>query len=192
LDERFEKAQNAFRAHAEALIEQDAQAQLEQLQKKAGYCMEVEQLLEYPDPAVARSSLEMLEKRWTEVLPLKDEATELAIQMRYEKAKCALLAGGEQRDQLVSELRVNLDHRKELCLRMEILAGVESPPEVHQARLEFQVNRLAEAIGQGSEDTVGKMAEIQREWYLSGGAPANQEKILQGRFEKTRPGLKSQ
>lgn len=192
LDKRFEKARHAFQGHAEALREADAQAQLEQLQKKAGYCMEVEQLLEHLDPAVARASLEVLEERWIEVLPLKDDATELAIQTRYEKAKHALLEGGEQRDQLVSELRVNLSHRKELCLRMEILAGVESPPEVHQARLEFQVNRLAEAIGQGSGDKVGKMAEIQHEWYLSGGAPVNQEKILQGRFEKACQGLKSQ
>jgi uncharacterized protein (DUF305 family) len=75
---------------------------------------------------------------------------------------------------------------------MEILAGVESPPEVQQARLEFQVNRLAEAMGQGSGDKVGEMADIRREWYLSGGAPANQEKILQGRFEKACPGIKSQ
>ena len=186
LDKRFEKAQNEFQAHAEALHEEDAQAQLEQLLKKAGYCMEVERLLEHPDPTVARSNLEALEKRWTEVLPLKDDVTEQAIQTRYEKAKCALLEDGEQRDQLLSELRENLDRRKELCLRMEILTGTESPPEVHQARLEFQVNRLAGAFGQGSEDRVGKMAEIQREWYLSGGAPATQEKVLQERFEKAR------
>jgi len=192
LDKRFEKARHAFQAHAAVLREADVQAQLEQLQKKAGYCMEAEQLLELLDPAVARASLDVLENRWTEMLPLQDATTELVIQTRFEKAKRALLEAGEQRDQLVSELRENLTRRQELCLRMEILAGVESPSEVQQARLEFQVNRLAEAIGQGSGDKVGKMAEIQREWYLSGGAPASQEKILQGRFEKACPGIKSQ
>ena len=138
-----------------------------------------------------RASLDVLDNRWTEMLPLQDVATELAIQTRYEGAKCALLEWGELRDQLVSELRANLAHRQELCLRMEILAGVESPPEAQQARMEFQVNRLAAAIGQGAGDKVGKMAEIQRDWYLSGGAPANQEKRLQRRFEKACPGLKS-
>ena len=191
LDKRFEKARQAFHAHAEVLREADVQSQLEQLQRKAAYCMEAEQLLEHLDPAVARASLDVLEKCMTEMLPLQDAATELVIQTRYEKAKRALLEGGEQRDQLVSELRANLTHRQELCLRMEILAGVESPPEVQQVRLEFQVNRLAEAIGQGSGDKVGKMGEIRREWYLSGGAPANLEKILQGRFEKACPGIKS-
>ena len=192
LDKRFEKARHAFQAHAGMLREAAAQAQLEQLQKKAGYCMEAEQLLEHLDPAVARASLDVLEKHWAAVLPLQDAATGLAIQTRYEKAKRALLEGGEQRDQLVSELRDNMAYRQELCLRMEILAGVESPPEVQQARMAFQVNRLAEAIGQGSGDTVGKMAEIQHEWYLSGGAPASQEKILQGRFEKASQGRKAQ
>jgi len=192
LDKRFEKARQAFQAHAVALREAAAQAQLEQLQKKAGYCMEAEQLLELLDPAVARASLDVLDNRWTGMLPLQDAATELAIQTRYEAAKRALLEGGEQREQLVSELRANLAHRQELCLRMEILAGVESPPEVQQARMEFQVSRLAEAIGQGSGDKVGKMAEIQREWYLSGGAPASQEKILQRRFGKALSGRKAQ
>ena len=190
MDKRFEKARQAFQAHAGGLREAAARAQLEQLQEKAGYCMEVEQLLEHSDPAVARASLEVLARRWTEMLPLQDAATELAIQTRYERAKCALLEWGEQRDQRVSELRANLVHRQELCLRMEILAGVESPPELRQARLEFQVNRLAAAIGQGAGDKVGKMAEIQHDWYLSGGAPANQEKRLQRRFEKACPGLK--
>ena len=188
MDKRFATARHAFQAHAEVLREADVQAQLEQLQKKSGYCVEVEQLLELVDPAVARASLDVLEKCWTEMPPLQDAATELAIQTRYEKAKRALLDGGAQRDELVSELQANLVRRQELCLRMEILAGVESPPELQQARLEFQVNRLAEAIGQGSGDKVGKMAEIQREWYLSGGAPANQEKTLQGRFEIACPG----
>lgn len=186
LDRRLEKSQNEFLAHVEALREEDAQAQLEQLQKKAGYCMEVEQLLEHPDQTVARSSMEALEKRWTELPPLKDDVIEQAIQTRYEQVKCTLLEGGAQRDQLLTELQENLDHRKELCLRMEILTGVESPPEAQQARLEFQANRLAEAFGKGSEDTIGIIAEIQREWYLSGGMPATQEKILQERFEKAR------
>ena len=52
--------------------------------------------------------------------------------------------------------------------------------------MQFQANRLAEAIGHGVDDPVGKMTDLEREWYLSAGAPGNQEKSLQARFEKAR------
>ena len=169
-----------------ALHEEAAQAQLDLLQKKAGYCMEAEQLLEHPDPTVAQSLIEDLDKSWTDTPPLIDSATEQTIQQRYQKAKNALMEAGEQRDRLLSELQANLDHRKELCLRMEILTGIESPPEEQQARMTYQANRLAEAIGQGVDDPVGNMADLKLEWCLSGAAPASQEKRLQVRFEKAR------
>ena len=69
---------------------------------------------------------------------------------------------------------------------MEILCGADSPAEEQQARMEFQANRLAEAIGHGVDDPVGNIADLEREWYLSAGAPPGQEKSLQERFEKAR------
>jgi hypothetical protein len=184
LDKRFEKAQQDFRAHAGILREQAAQTQLQLLQQKAAYCRELEQLLEHPDPAAVHSNPGTLEQKWTALPALNDAATEQAMQVRYETARRALLEGGEQRERLLSELAANLNQRKELCLWMEILAGVESPVEAQQARLELQVRRLAGAMGQATEGTMDKMAEIQRQWYLTGGGPASEERILQHRFEK--------
>ena len=184
LEKRFEKAQQAFRAHAAMLQEQHAQTQLQQLQQKAAYCRELEQLLEHMDPATALSSLGRQEQQWLDLPPLKDAATEQAMQARFEKVRHALQQGGELRERLLSELAANLNQRKELCLWMEILAGVDSPAEAQQARLELQVKRLAGAMGQGSEDTQDRIAEIRQQWYLTGGGPAGEERILQQRFEK--------
>ena len=186
LEKRFEKALDAFKAHTAALHEQATRDQLALLRKKAGYCMEGEQLLEHPDPATVHSRLEDLDNQWNGTPSLKDAATEHSIQQRYQKLRNALMSGNEQRERLLNELRANMDHRKELCLRMEILCGAESPAEEQQARMEFQANRLAEAIGHGVDDPVGKMTDLEREWYLSAGAPGNQEKSLQARFEKAR------
>jgi len=186
LEKHFEKARDAFHAHAAALHEEVTQQQSALLRKKAGYCMEVEQLLEHPDPAVAQPMLEDLDNKWNETPSLKDTATEQTIQQRYQKLRMAVTAGDEKREHLLNELQSNLDHRKELCLRMEILCGAESPPEEQQARMKFQANRLAEAIGHGVDDPVGKMTDLEREWYLSAGAPPSQEKGLQQRFEKAR------
>jgi hypothetical protein len=186
LEKHFKKAGDAFQAHAAALHEQAAQEQLALLRKKAVYCTEAEQLLEHADPAEIKSMLEELDNKWNETASLKDVATEQAIHQRYQKLRHALIAGNEQRDHTLNELRANLDHRKELCLRMEILCGADSPAEEQQARMEFQANRLAEAIGHGVDDPVGKMADLEREWYLSAGAPPDQEKGLQARFDKAR------
>jgi hypothetical protein len=130
--------------------------------------------------------LEDLDNKWSEIPSLTDTATESAIQQRYQKLRDALVSGNEQQDRILNKLRANLDHRKELCLRMEILCGAESPAEEQQARMELQANRLAEAIGHGVDDPVGNMADLEREWYLSAGAPPSQEKGLQERFEKAR------
>ena len=184
LEKQFEKAQAAFQAHTAALNEEATQEQLALLRKKAGYCTEAEQLLEHPDPTLVQPMLEELDKQWNETLSLEDTATEKIIQQRYQKLREALLASDEQRDRLLKELQSNLDHRKQLCLRMEILCGAESPAEEQQARMEFQANRLAEAIGHGVDDPVGKMTDLKREWYLSGSAPASEEEALQKRFEQ--------
>jgi exonuclease SbcC len=186
LEKRFDKARDAFQAHAAALHEAAAQEQLALLRKKAGCCTQAEQLLEHPDPAEVGSKLEDLDINWNETPSLEDSTTEKTIQQRYQKLKKALLAGDEQRDRLLNELQSNLEHRKELCLRMEILCGAESPAEEQQARMKFQANRLAEAIGHGVDDPVGKMTDLEREWYLSAGASPGDEKSLQQRFEKAR------
>lgn len=186
LEARFDKARDAFLAHAAGLRDDAAREQLALLRKKALLCMEGERLLVHPDPAELSSVLEDLDNRWSETAPLTDDAVERAIQQRYQKLKQALMAGNQQRDQLLQELRANLEHRKEICLRMEIVCGVDSPAAEQQARLEFQANRLAEAIGHGVEDPIGKTADLEREWYLSAGAHPDQEKGLQARFEKAR------
>ena len=186
LEKRFEAARHGFHAHAAALREKEAQAQLAHLRDKALICTELERLLEHPDPATARSELDGLEKQWSEAPSLRDAAIEQSIRQRYEKVRDALMQGEDQLTQLLTELQANLDSRKEICLRMEILTGVESPPDALQARMEFQANRLAEAIGQGVEDPVGKLEELELDWYLSGGAPAAEQSVLQQRFEKAR------
>ena len=93
----------------------------------------------------------------------------------------ALREGGAVKAALLQGLAENLARRQELCLRMEIAAGVESPPEFQQARMEFQANRLAEAIGHGEADPVGELEDLQRAWHLSGCGPNKEDEALQAR-----------
>jgi hypothetical protein len=183
LEQRFTKARRAFDKRRKALREAQQQTQLEQLRNKAALCLEVEQLLEQPDHELARNRLQAIDERWNAESALGDTATEHLIQQRYARAQKAVMAGGEEQQRLSAELSANLARRQDLCLRLEILAGVESPPEARQARLQLQTHRLAGAIGQGVGDIVGTRAELEHDWYLFGAAPAAQQALLQRRFD---------
>jgi len=186
LEQRFSRARQAFDAHRQALREAQQQTQLEQLRAKAALCLEVEQLLEQPDQELARNRLQAIDEHWNAQSALGDDATEQLIQQRYARAQKAVLAGGEEHQRLATELSANLARRQDLCLRMEILAGVESPPEDRQARLQLQTHRLAGAIGKGVGDIVGTRAKLEHDWYLFGAAPAAQQAMLQQRFDTAR------
>jgi len=186
LEQRFSKARQTFDAHRQALREAHKQAQLEQLRYKAALCLEVEELLEQPDHEHARNRLQAIDEHWNAQPALDDAATEDLIQQRYAQARKAVMAGGEEQQRLSAELSANLARRQDLCLRMEILARVESPPEDRQARLQLQTHRLAGAIGKGVGDIVGTRAKLEHDWYLFGAAPAAQQALLQRRFDNAR------
>jgi DNA repair protein SbcC/Rad50 len=110
-----------------------------------------------------------------------DMAADAALAARFEQA----LAAAEQ-PELVAALQqqfaVNGALRQRLCLQLEIIAGMESPPEWAQQRLEFQVARLAERMVGGEEDPLQDATQLLHEWYRSGPAPA--DAALAARFER--------
>jgi len=60
-----------------------------------------------------------------------------------------------------------------LCIQLEILAGVESPPESAESRMAYQVERLNRELSQGKKETRPvevQIRDIQISWYC---LPAN-------------------
>jgi hypothetical protein len=75
-----------------------------------------------------------------------------------------------------------------LCIRVEILADLPTPPEDQALRREYQMRRLVERMGQRSEAAQDDFESLVLEWVRAGGgvAPPTYESLL-GRFR--RPGL---
>ncbi len=186
LQQRFYAARQAFDRHRKALLQAQQRAELERLRAKAALCRELEALLEQPDRELAPNLLGDVDARWHAQPQLEDNTTERLIQERYADAQGAILADDANRQRLLTELAANLAKRQDLCLRMEILAGVESPAEDQQARLQLQTNRLAGAMGKGRGDIVGSREKLERDWYLCGAAPVAKETGLQQRFDRAR------
>lgn len=184
LDKRLGKALERFEQRCEALKVEAERAQLQLFRVKSETCRELEALLESGDPEAAKSALEAVLGRWEALAPLADTAAEQGIQSRFEAARGALAEGGERLQALRQSLEDNLVAQQQLCLRMEVLAGVESPPEAAEARMQYQVSRLSEAMGHGQVDPVAEALEVERRWYLSGPVPAQQAAELDARFAR--------
>lgn len=72
---------------------------------------------------------------------------------------------------------------KEICIRAEILAGLESPPEDQDQRMTLQVERLAAGMGQGLNfpDAKAEMNHLLSLWKNN--PPASSEPALLARME---------
>lgn len=80
---------------------------------------------------------------------------------------------------------------RNICVRLEILAGIDSPPEDEALRLELQVKRLSEGMGSGRQPPPQQeMRRLAAQWYSLAGGDALQprvdaalERIVSGRVE---------
>ncbi|MDN5850035.1 MAG: DUF349 domain-containing protein [Nitrococcus sp.] len=67
---------------------------------------------------------------------------------------------------------------RRICVRLEILAGIESPPADEALRLELQVKRLSEGMGSGGQPLPRREAQLlAAQWYGLPGAEALQERV---------------
>ncbi len=118
---------------------------------------------------------------WGQLAEL-DKADEQAIRTRFDAA-CAAARDGK------TPLNADDETAKAqeiFCIRMEIVAGLESPGDSSQTRMAYQVERLARAMsGERPASEDGGAAEaktVAHDWYLSG--PCSE--ALEQRFETAR------
>jgi Domain of Unknown Function (DUF349) len=71
-----------------------------------------------------------------------------------------------------------------LCVRAELIAGLPTPPEDHELRGEYQMQRLVAAMGQGERTGPGELSELVLEWLSVGPVEAAVEAALRGRIER--------
>ncbi|OQW89667.1 MAG: hypothetical protein BWK78_07380 [Thiotrichaceae bacterium IS1] len=184
LDRRFDNAcRQAYRQielQRQAQLATEQQQQLEWLRQKAACCVKLEL-----SNLTAEKIVEVTAD-W-EHLPKLDQAElEMTINQRFQTA----LAG-----QCVPQADT-LKLKKTWCIRLEILAGIESPSEEVEARLAYQVARLSEAMSGGEKtrvkDKLTEVQDIEKSWYLSGPVPSDLATTLEQRFAKAREAIYAQ
>ena len=192
VEQRFAAACEKVQQHAQALRQADIRQELQSLRARAQLCSQLEALLAMEAPADSEVRLAEARRLWDALPALQDSLAE-PMQQRFEAVCQALTAGGEACQSLLRTLEANLQKKQVLCLRMEIAAGLESPPEFAQARMEYQVARLSESLS-GREtakidDIQEEVRKLQGEWRSLGALPSAQDELLEQRFERAAAAL---
>ena len=183
VEERFDKACQQVEKHYHRQLSHEHREQLDLLRFKAAFCVELEQADTWVRWQVQQepSAMVNIQSAWAQLPQLADPHWEATIEQRFQRAYTALATGEPSVDETV------LNHKETLCIRMEIAAGIESPPGAAQARMAYQVARLSEAMSGGERRIVDKpieAEEVERTWYLSSAVPAEQTLDLEQRFNR--------
>ena len=180
--DRFDRGCRQVEKAYQARLVAERREQLDKLKQKSDFCVELEQAdtLMQQEAMDDPERLNLIKAAWAELPKLDDPDLEMAIEQRFEQAYHALVTGESN----ISE--DSLNKKETLCIRMEILLGIDSPPEAAQARLAYQVSRLSAAMSgedRKSLDKQREVEEIERNWYLSA-APSAQTAYLEQRFRQ--------
>ena len=111
--------------------------------------------------------------QWNEVGDLPDDLV-VSMNARFDNAVNAHTTGD------IEGFAAVLEGHNELCrqltIRMEILAGEESPAEDKSYRMELQVNRLNQGMGvNGAQNAVQQRKQLEADWCCNG--PINQDVV---------------
>ena len=160
---------------AERSIEQRAvrgrRLEIDELRRRAGLCEGLEDGKLTADAVEAEweGDVELTAALADRIDARREEATSLADQDREKHLGTAAL----------------------LCVRAEILAGIDSPEDAQPLRMQYQVERLNRELSQGQKDhrtPEEQFRDIQIEWFCLGGLPAGND-VLKQRFAATETKL---
>jgi hypothetical protein len=89
----------------------------------------------------------------------------------------------EARQELQANENTLMDQKDNLCIQVEILANVESPPEARQRRMEYQVAQLAHKMKDSDgNNTKTEIENLLIQWHRSGFVNPQLSQVLEQRF----------
>lgn len=185
---RFESLEQRLAQRREQEAVAAAEMLLQGLQARSGLCERLEAALQDTtlETASRQALLQETMHAWQALEPL-DARYGQVMHDRFELAGRAL-EGDAQAIQLLRDgLSVNLETCLSLCLRMEIAAGIDSPAEFAEARMRYQVSRIANAMQHKLEEQQSgqdRLQELQMAWYQVGPVPVEAQASLTARFKR--------
>ena len=180
VEQRFETAVQSFDQHQRFLRRAGVREAFQHLHQRSRLCARLEALLAGPAEAATLAEVQEL---WSTLPPLAEPLQE-SLQRRHDTLVRVLTdAAPDAAQDLRAQLERNLEQKQIWCVSMEIAAGVESPPEFAQLRMQHQVARLSASLaGDTRIDALHDPRRLQEQWCLTGAWPADAEAALDDRF----------
>jgi hypothetical protein len=183
LDRRWRGARQQVLDRLRQTRDAARRASLDLLARQAELCTRIEQAT--IDGEGAGLDLAPIKSAWSDLPRQDDEALQTAIGARFATALAMLEHGKSISPELIRE---NDEEREALCLQLEIIAQIDSPAELANERLAFQVTRLAERMEAGEKDPLATSAAgLLTKWYLCG--PCSAAPNLEQRFARAREAI---
>jgi hypothetical protein len=179
ISQRFEAAIEYFTQHERALRRLNAQEAFDNVRERARLCAEMEALLAKPADDARFATIQ---QAWTH-LPTAPGPLLEPIQRRFATV-CQALHDLDQALTLRERLERNLERKYVWCVCMEIIAGLESPSDQAQLRMEYQVARLSASLAGAATktDSLHDAQQLQEQWLLTGALPIAAVMALDERF----------
>ena len=160
---------------AEKAIEQRARASrremMDEIRRKSGICLRLEK---------GEITSEAAETEWQSEVEIDSDLLQ-----RLEDRRLAAVNPNPQ------ALEENQAAAELLCVRIEILAELPSPPDAQTLRMQYQVERLNRELSRGQKDTRSpqqQLDDLLLEWYSLGALPDTAD-ALRLRFQQAEEKL---
>lgn len=181
LDRQFNDEVKKFREKIRQHKRLQFKATLSALETKATLCDEIELT------AVKRecgSNTDSFQTKWDGI---KDDCGEFegAIRGRFESACCMLQGKNGNCSEMLEE---NLQTKQKICLELEVLAKIDSPPEFEKERMKFKLARLKTAMVDHNlvNDLETETNLLLANYWLTGAVPEHEHEPLSERFNRIR------
>lgn len=171
LTQRFEAAQADVESQIDLAQRRTCRQAVHALAEKAALCARLEQMALEAAPDVAEIAGVGEEWQALDALPAE---LEQRIGARYRAAQ-QILEGGSI-DGLMARLAQGNAARRQLCIELEILAGIEPPAEDAEAHLSRKVERLSATM---NGEPLADAESVIRDWYCTA---ATADPALDARF----------
>ena len=111
-------------------------------------------------------------------------------------ALCSAATSAAERAKLVERLQAQTEEKRRLCLRIEIVAGIESPPPYEAARRNYRAQWMQESMRGISRwpatdrDKLEEARRIENEWQKLCAIPPSEDEALDERYRNALRALR--
>jgi hypothetical protein len=149
------------------IIKSRQNQQLDGLRQKASLCTQLEALA----TTASEQQLQEISQQWDSI-ELHNSGLLQRIEARRDSASTDM-----DRDAITAERRM-------LCIQLEILTNIESPPEDRTLRLQYQLQQMNQSgLSQSAIDGKQLIVDMELNWLCMPGAKAEQQVVLDERFQ---------